>query len=319
MKQNDKNHCSMKNSNRTILACMTAICMVSALHEACAQNLTVATYNIRNENAGDAKAGNGWEARYPWVCSLIEFEGIDIFGAQEVLDDQLNDMLEALPEYGYAGAGRDDGKKKGEYAPIFYLKDRFKVLDSGWFWLSETPDVPSRGWDAALPRICTWGHFKDKETGRKLWFFNLHMDHIGVRARAEGAALVIERIKEWCGKNETVFLTGDFNVDQKNEIYATFTGSGVLEDSFITAEKKYAPTGTVNGFDPDAMTDSRIDHIFVSPGINVRNYGVLTETYRSETGGDSYKSGNFPEEINLHKYRARTPSDHFPVIIKVQL
>ncbi|MBO8467209.1 MAG: endonuclease/exonuclease/phosphatase family protein [Bacteroidetes bacterium] len=298
---------------------MTAICMVSALHEACAQNLTVATYNIRNENAGDAKAGNGWEARYPWVCSLIEFEGIDIFGAQEVLDDQLNDMLEALPEYGYAGAGRDDGKKKGEYAPIFYLKDRFKVLDSGWFWLSETPDVPSRGWDAALPRICTWGHFKDKETGRKLWFFNLHMDHIGVRARAEGAALVIERIKEWCGKNETVFLTGDFNVDQKNEIYATFTGSGVLEDSFITAEKKYAPTGTVNGFDPDAMTDSRIDHIFVSPGINVRNYGVLTETYRSETGGDSYKSGNFPEEINLHKYRARTPSDHFPVIIKVQL
>lgn len=319
MKQNDKNHCSMKNSNRTILACMTAICMVSALHEACAQNLTVATYNIRNENAGDAKAGNGWEARYPWICSLIEFEGIDIFGAQEVLDDQLNDMLEALPEYGYAGAGRDDGKKKGEYAPIFYLKDRFKVLDSGWFWLSETPDIPSRGWDAALPRICTWVHFKDRETGRKLWFFNLHMDHIGVRARAEGAALVVERIKEWCGKNETVFLTGDFNVDQKNEIYATFTGSGVLEDSFITAEKKYAPTGTVNGFDPDAMTDSRIDHIFVSPGINVRNYGVLTETYRSETGGDSYKSGNFPEEISLHKYRARTPSDHFPVIIKVQL
>ena len=145
MKQNDKNHCSMKNSNRTILACMTAICMVSALHEACAQNLTVATYNIRNENAGDAKAGNGWEARYPWICSLIEFEGIDIFGAQEVLDDQLNDMLEALPEYGYAGAGRDDGKKKGEYAPIFYLKDRFKVLDSGWFWLSETPPIQRLG------------------------------------------------------------------------------------------------------------------------------------------------------------------------------
>ena len=306
---------------RTILiGSFAALCIASVCHEAAAQNLTVATYNIRNKNDGDARAGNGWDSRYPWICSLIEFEGIDIFGSQEVLEPQLEDMLEALPEYGYVGAGRDDGRTKGEYAPIFYRTDRFTVLGSGWFWLSETPDVPSKGWDAALPRICTWGHFKDRETGRKLWFFNLHMDHVGVHARAEGARLVVSRIKEWCGKNETVFLTGDFNVDQNNEIYTTFTESGVLEDSFVTAEKRYAPNGTANGFDPDSFTGSRIDHVFVSPGMEVKNYGVLTETYRSGIdGGSSYKSGNLPKEIDLHEFQARTPSDHFPVIIKVRL
>ena len=310
----------MNRFKNGLLAGAAAACLAFSLSDANAQNLTVATYNIRNENSGDAAKGNGWDTRYPWICSLIEFEGIDIFGSQEVLEAQLNDMLEAMPEYGYIGAGRDDGKTKGEYSPIFYLKDRFTVLSSGWFWLSETPDVPSKGWDAALPRICTWGHFKDRETGKKIWFFNLHMDHIGIKARAEGAKLVVSRIKEWCGKNETVFLTGDFNVDQKNEIHNTFTGAGILEDSFITAEKKYAPNGTANGFNPDSRTDSRIDHIFVSPGMEVKNYGVLTETYRTEkTGGDTYKSGNFPKEIDLHEYQARTLSDHFPVIIKVQL
>ena len=311
----------MDRLNKTLLAGLAVAAALLTFLEgtAFAQNLTVASYNMRYKNAGDTEKGNGWDLRYPWICSLIEFEGIDIFGAQEILEPQLHDLLESMPGYGYIGVGRDDGDKKGEYAPVFYLKERFKVLDSGWFWLSQTPEIPSTGWDAALPRICTWGHFKDKETGEKLWFFNLHMDHVGIKARAEGAKLVVSRIKEWCGEGETVFLTGDFNVDQKNEIYTTFTHSGVLEDSFVTAKKKYAPNGTANGFNPNAMTDSRIDHIFVSNGTEVTNYGVLTETYRSETGGDSYKSGNFPEEISLHRYQARTPSDHFPVIIKVRL
>ncbi len=310
----------MKFSDKIILTVIAAAAFtVSTVTETFAQNLTVASYNIRYKNSGDEKAGNGWDRRCPWICSLIEFEGIDIFGAQEVLEPQLNDMLDAMPEYGYIGAGRDDGKTKGEYAPIFYALDRFKVLDSGWFWLSETPETPSKGWDAALPRICTWGHFKDMETGKKIWFFNLHMDHVGIKARAEGAKLVVSRIKEWCGKGEKVFLTGDFNVDQNNEIYSTFTESGILKDSFAIAEKKYAPNGTANGFNPDAKTDSRIDHIFVTPGIEVMNYGVLTETYRSENDGDSYKSGNFPKEISLQRHQARIPSDHFPVIIKVQL
>ena len=222
---------------RTILiGSFAALCIASVCHEAAAQNLTVATYNIRNKNDGDARAGNGWDSRYPWICSLIEFEGIDIFGSQEVLEPQLEDMLEALPEYGYVGAGRDDGRTKGEYAPIFYRTDRFTVLGSGWFWLSETPDVPSKGWDAALPRICTWGHFKDRETGRKLWFFNLHMDHVGVHARAEGARLVVSRIKEWCGKNETVFLTGDFKIDSVGSTKASRVSPLVIMDGLEVSD-----------------------------------------------------------------------------------
>ena len=126
---------------------------------AVAQELTVATYNIRNANKGDAERGNGWERRCPWVCGLIEFQGFDIFGSQEVLDGQLHDMLAQLPDYAYIGVGRDDGKAKGEYSPIFYKKERFRLLDEGHFWLSEVTDRPNKGWDAALPRICTWGHF----------------------------------------------------------------------------------------------------------------------------------------------------------------
>ena len=194
--QNHKHDITMDHFRKLLLYGMAATCLAFSFYGAAAQNLTVATYNIRNENEGDAAKGNGWDARYPWICSLIEFEGVDIFGSQEVLEGQLSDMLAALPEYGYIGAGRDDGKTKGEYAPVFYRKDRFKVLDGGWFWLSETPEVPSRGWDAALPRICTWGHFKDMETGKKIWFFNLHMDHVGKQARVESAYLVQQKMKE---------------------------------------------------------------------------------------------------------------------------
>ena len=229
---------------------------------AVAQELTVATYNIRNANKGDAERGNGWERRCPWVCGLIEFQGFDIFGSQEVLDGQLHDMLAQLPDYAYIGVGRDDGKAKGEYSPIFYKKERFRLLDEGHFWLSEVTDRPNKGWDAALPRICTWGHFLDRQTRRRFWFFNLHMDHVGVRAREESAKLVVAKIREMCGPREFVILTGDFNVDQNNPIYTTFTASGVLADSYETAARRYAPNGTFNNFNPTLKTDSRIDHIF---------------------------------------------------------
>ena len=155
-----------------ILALFAAVTFCAA-----AQELTVATYNIRNANRGDAERGNGWERRGPWVCCLIEFHGFDIFGSQEVLDGQLHDMLAQLPDYDYIGVGRDDGKTQGEYAPIFYKKERFRLLDDGHFWLSEITDRPNKGWDAALPRICTWGHFLDLQTKRRFWFFNLFVCH----------------------------------------------------------------------------------------------------------------------------------------------
>ena len=256
-----------------ILALFAAVTFCAA-----AQELTVATYNIRNANRGDAERGNGWERRGPWVCRLIEFHGFDIFGSQEVLDGQLHDMLAQLPDYDYIGVGRDDGKTQGEYAPIFYKKERFRLLDDGHFWLSEITDRPNKGWDAALPRICTWGHFLDLQTKRRFWFFNLHMDHIGVQAREESAKLVVAKIREMCKPKEFVILTGDFNVDQNNHIYTTFVSSGILADSYETAGRRYAPNGTFNSFNPSLKTDSRIDHIFVTPSVRVHDYGVLTDT-----------------------------------------
>lgn len=283
------------------------------------QELTVASYNVRYRNEMDDAAGNGWKRRAPWICGLILFQDFDIFGAQEVLEPQLGDLLEMLPGYAYVGVGRNDGATEGEYAPVFYKTDCFRLLDNGHFWLSETPDRPSVGWDAALPRICTWGRFADTRTGRTFWFFNLHMDHVGVRARAESARLVVRKIGEMCTPEEGVVLTGDFNVDQHDEIYRIFTASEALGDSYERAALRYAPNGTFNDFDPSLKTDSRIDHVFVSPAFRVDRYGVLTETYRSATEDSSREihSGQFPKEVSLRPYEARLPSDHFPVVVKL--
>ncbi len=278
-----------------------------------AEEITVGSFNIRYHNAGDSINGNGWKQRCPVICDLIRFNNFEILGAQEVLHDQLLDMLAGLPEYNYIGVGRDDGKTKGEYAPIFYQKDKFQVLNSGHFWLSEITDKPNKGWDAALPRICTWGQFKEKHAGYKFYYFNLHMDHIGVEARKNSAKLVLSKIKKMC-PDAPVILTGDFNVDQHSPNYAILNGSAELDDSYELANIKYATNGTFNGFNPSNKTESRIDHVFVSKDFLVKRYGILTDTYRTEDN-NSKPEGNadFSDEEVLEKYKARTPSDHFPV------
>lgn len=291
-----------------------AVCVATT---AGAYELNVASYNVRNENSGDARNGNGWSQRGPVACQLVRYHDFDIFGAQEVLNKQLNDMLGMLPEYDYIGVGRDDGKTAGEYAPIFYKKDMFTVLKSGNFWLSEITDRPNKGWDAVLPRICTWGQFKDKRTGLRFWFFNLHMDHVGVEARRHSAQLVLDKIREMCG-NEPVILTGDFNVDQTHKSYEILKNSGILKDSYLAAKVRHATTGTFNAFDPNLFTVSRIDHVFVSPMFEVERYGVLTDTYRvKKNDGKVVHSGNFPKEVSLVEYEAKTPSDHFPVQVRL--
>lgn len=281
-----------------------------------AQMLTIGTYNIRYHNSGDSIAGNGWYQRLPYICGLIRTNDFDILGSQEVLADQLKDLLNGLPEYAYIGVGRDDGKSAGEFAPIFYKKERFRLLKSGHFWLSAVTDRPNKGWDAVLPRICTWGRFEDKRTKREFWFFNLHMDHVGVQARSESSKLVLQKIREMCG-DDAVFLTGDFNVDQTHENYRILNDSGLLKDAYEVAEISYAPNGTFNNFDPNLKTDSRIDHIFVRVPMTVKTYSVLTDTYRTpdKNSGEKIKSDNFPKELSLSKYVARIPSDHFPVKI----
>jgi endonuclease/exonuclease/phosphatase family metal-dependent hydrolase len=284
-----------------------------------AQNLNIATYNIRYKNNGDKRDGNGWDLRGPVIADLIKFHDFDIFGAQEVLNEQLKDLSSSLSNYGHIGVGRDNGKEAGEYAPIFFKKEKLKLLKEGHFWLSEKTESPNKGWDAALPRICTWGQFEDINSGLKFYFFNTHFDHVGVTARRESSKLILRKIKELAGDEPTV-LTGDFNVDQNNEIFSILSGSE-LKDAYTTAQLKYATNGTFNHFDTNAMTDSRIDHIFLSNCAVVKRYGILTDTYRTPAAKEKKVNtgGNFPKELKLEAFEARLPSDHFPVMIVVDL
>lgn len=279
--------------------------------------INVATYNIRQQNGVDNAAGNGWERRAPIVAQLIRFHGFDIFGTQEGFKNQLEDMKAGLPGYEYIGAGRDDGKEAGEHSAIFYRTDLFDVLDHGDFWLSETPDKPGLGWDAACVRICTWGKFRHKPTGKEFLFFNLHMDHIGTTARVESAKLIKRKIDE-LGSELPTFLTGDFNVDQHSPSYATIIEGGTLTDSHDRSPLVYELNGTFNSYKTDGFSTSRIDHIFVSPNVEVERYGVLTDTYRTpEEAPAEVKANDAPGEIKIHRYKARTPSDHFPVLTTV--
>lgn len=275
---------------------LVAILMVYAVVVS-AQDLYVGTYNIRYKNKDDSIKGNVWTKRCQVMCDQINFESPDVLGMQEVLVGQLHDFQRLLDDYSYIGVGRDDGKEAGEYAAIFYKNDRVKLLDSGNFWLNETPDVPKLGWDAACIRICTWGKFKDLRTKKKFYFFNLHMDHVGVVARREAAKLVVSRIKEMA-QDAPVVLTGDFNVDQTDEIYGIFTHSGILKDSYENARIRFAENGTFNSFKVETKTDSRIDHVFVSPSFKVEAYGLRTDSY--------WAKGR------------RNLSDHYPVFVKLR-
>jgi endonuclease/exonuclease/phosphatase family metal-dependent hydrolase len=280
-------------------------------------NFTVATYNMRYANSSDSVSGNGWVQRYPVIARMVEFHGFDIFGTQECLLHQLKDLKKVLPGYDYIGVGRDDGKDHGEHSAIFYRTDKFELLEKGDFWLSDTPEIPSRGWDASLPRICSWGHFKCKDTGFEFLFFNLHMDDRGQKARVESAYLVQKKMKE-INKNLPVILTGDFNVDQHSESYKALVAQGNLYDSYEITDLRYITNGTFNGFSPNDFTEDRIDHVFVSPGFRVIKYGVLTDTYRNKVASEEKANvKDAPEKIASETYQARVPSDHFPVEVEL--
>ncbi|MBE8713186.1 endonuclease/exonuclease/phosphatase family protein [Sphingobacterium hungaricum] len=253
-----------------------------------AQELNVATFNIRMKT--DSDVGNLWENRKTAVCDLIKFHEFDIFGIQEGFNEQLADMKSLLPNFDYVGVGRDDGAQKGEYSAIFYDNRRFKLLKSGTFWLSPTnTEQPNKGWDAALPRICTWAVFKDSKSKKEFIFMNTHFDHVGKEARQESAKLILAKAKEFA-KDLPLILTGDFNVDETNPAYHLLATSGVVEDAYTKAGIVYANNSTFNNFGKRIETSGRIDHIFITKPFKVKKYGILTDTY-------------------MGKY----PSDHFPV------
>ncbi len=255
-----------------------------------ADPIIVATYNLRYNNAGDGE--NAWPNRKEHVKALIRFHEFDIFGTQEAFRGQLNDVAE-LNEFAFLGAGRDDGKEAGEHSAIFYKKERFNVLQSGDFWLSETPDKPGKGWDATCcNRICSWAKFRDLNTRKELYIFSVHFDHQGVEARRQSGRLMVAKIKE-IAKNEPVILVGDFNSTPETEQIKTL--QTLLSDAYaVTKLPPYGPEGTFNAFKFDAPMDKRIDYIFVSKQFDVLKYGVLTDA-------------------NQQRY----PSDHQPVVTKV--
>tara|TARA_R110002051_G_scaffold263989_1_gene323873 strand:+ start:736 stop:1596 length:861 start_codon:yes stop_codon:yes gene_type:complete len=256
-----------------------------------AQTHNFATFNIRYANTNDV--GNLWADRLPHVASLIQFHKIELFGVQEALNNQLLDLTKELG-YSYIGVGRDDGTEKGEYAAILYNPKKFEILDHGTFWLSPTPDKPSKGWDAALNRICTWGKFKDEE-GKDFYVFNIHYDHIGQQAREESSKLVMAQVTKINKENAPALLMGDFNVTPDNGAYTTITSNPDWQDARLISETpSYGPAGTFTGFDWEKMPDGIIDHVFVKGDIKVIRHGILTDNY-----GKKY------------------PSDHFPVLVEV--
>lgn len=281
------------------MSCGVALCGIVA------QSLTVCSYNIRYKNREDSIRGNGWQRRCQSICRQMRWEHPDIFGTQEVLHPQLLDLASGLPDYLWVGVGRDDGHVAGEYAAIFYDPRRVELLDSGHFWLNETPERPALGWDAACVRICTWGYFRDRLSQRDFYFLNLHMDHVGKQARAESARLVMQRISTMTdGGQKPAVLTGDFNVPQTDTLYALLTGGGVLKDCYTAAAERFAENGTYNSFSPDGYTTERIDHILVTPQTTVDAYAVLTDSYWSPGDGG--------------KMQRRNLSDHYPVFARIR-
>jgi endonuclease/exonuclease/phosphatase family metal-dependent hydrolase len=263
------------------------------IHGAIAQKgtpLTIATYNLRYNNAGDGV--NAWPNRKEMVKGLVRYHDFDIFGTQEALIGQLRDVAE-LKEYAFFGAGRDDGREGGEHSAIFYKKDRFKVLASGNFWLSETPEKPGKGWDATCcNRIASWLKLKDLVTKKEFYFFNVHFDHQGVVARRESGKLMVKKIKEIAG-NTPAICTGDFNSTPDTEQIKEM--QTILNDAkAVTEMPAYGPEGTFNAFKFTAPMADRIDYIFTARPIKVLKYAVLTDSKEQ-----------------------RYPSDHQPVVAKI--
>lgn len=279
-----------KNSTRPALV-LTALLLCFIVN---AQTFTVASYNLRFDNKNDI--GNLWQDRLPFVANLIRYHDFDVFGTQEALPHQLEDVVKALPQYARYGKGRDDGSDKGEHSAVFYKKDKFLLLQSGDFWLSETPDKPGLGWDATCcNRICSWVYLQDKKSKKKFYFFNVHFDHEGKVARLESSKLILQKIKE-IAKGAPAILTGDFNADRKTEPYQIIANSGIVRDTYNDVQYPYENNSSFSGFKRDFKSTDIIDHIFVTQQWKATKWGVLTDTY----------FGKFP-------------SDHFPVAVVLTL
>ncbi|MFA8343975.1 MAG: endonuclease/exonuclease/phosphatase family protein [Rhodothermaceae bacterium] len=256
----------------------------------------IMSFNIRYDNPGDSL--NNWNERKFLVADIIKKEQPDIIGIQEALRHQLDDLSKMLPDYFWVGIGRDDGENLGEFAPVFYNKKRFKKYDSQTFWLSETPEKVSRGWDAACNRICTYIKLEDLTTNKVIMVFNTHFDHAGKIAQKESAKLITKKIFS-LSESFPFVLTGDFNITSKSEAYKIL-GTQVdyfkmLDSKYNSKEKHKGIEATFTGFNKNYdPAVGAIDHIFVRNETTVLTHKTI----------DTLINNKFP-------------SDHFPVVTEV--
>ena len=242
-------------------------------------DLNVMSFNIRYDNPDDSL--NNWQYRKDVAAKTIKNQNADIVGTQEVLVNQLNDLKSRLPEYNAIGVGREDGIEKGEYSAILYKKDRFKEIKSGYFWLSETPEVAgSKGWDGACERIATWAILEDISSKKQLFFINTHLDHVGKIARQEGVTLLLSRANA-LANGLPIIMTGDFNATPESDVIKHVTDVNSPEHlihSKDIAVEKSGTDWTFHGFGRVLMERREfIDYVFVSKGIKVAKHSVLPE------------------------------------------
>lgn len=242
-----------------------------------ATSLSVMTFNMRYDNPEDGE--NNWRFRRERVAEVIKAQDVDVLGTQELLSNQFNDLSGLLTGYQGVGVGRLDGAESGEYCAVFFKKERFTLLDSGTFWLSETPEVVgSLGWDGACERIATWVVLRDRD-GRELFFIDTHLDHVGQVARDEGVSLLMKRIETLSG-GRPVILTGDFNSEPESSVVAHVQKDGVLRDAKAIAAQRSGTDWSFSDFGriPEAERPL-LDYIFVSGDIEAVRYEVLPDTF----------------------------------------
>jgi endonuclease/exonuclease/phosphatase family metal-dependent hydrolase len=257
-----------------------------------AEPLRVATYNLRLNTPDDG--ANVWAARKDMVQALVRHHGFDLWGTQEGLPEQIADLAQ-MREYAHVGVGRDDGRDEGEHSTIFFRRSRFALLATGDFWLSETPDKPSVGWDGrCCNRLATWARLRDKATGRRLLVLSAHFDHEGRVAQHESALLILRWLKAHRG-SDLVIALGDFNATPDTPGVQAMRAA--YRDARLASETPpYGPEATFNDFRFGTAPQKLIDYVFVDPRIRVLGYAVLTDS-----------DG------------VRYPSDHFPVLVRLQL
>ena len=242
-----------------------------------ATSLSVMTFNMRYDNPEDGQ--NNWRFRRERLAGVIKAQEVDVLGTQELLSNQFDDLSGLLTGYQGVGVGRLDGAESGEYCAVFFRKDRFTLLDSGTFWLSETPEVVgSLGWDGACERIATWVVLRDRD-GRELFFIDTHLDHVGQVAGDEGVSLLMKRIETLSG-GRPVILTGDFNSEPGSSVVAHVQKAGVLRDAKAIAAQRSGTDWSFSDFGqiPEAERPL-LDYIFVSGGIEAVRYEVLPDTF----------------------------------------